>query len=275
MNFFRKPITQIIIFYFLIILVALSLTGKSLLSLPFFYNQNSYQRLVTFTIVWLASSVAVYFATRIFILGYLQRFLQWKNLVFIILLIIFLTILLGINSAHYWSFPEIHKVEICFDAQEGNGSLRINKFVEPNTNRLFPPNSFSQNKYPVQVPSGECINGKLIYLPSLLTRALIVPRLSVFVDENPPSGRFFISINGTPSVVLYNDEDETQQTKDELIITEGFNQAIPMTGPWKQYWFLGLKAMGIFFSAVFLSFFLYGLVETIITGSNDYQSNEK
>lgn len=195
MKFFGKPITQVILFYSLIVLTAISLSGKSLLSLPFFYNQSAQQRLITFLIVALVFCVLVYFTSRVFILPYLIILVEWKNLVFIIVLTIFLSMLLGINSAPYWAFPEIHKVEICFDAQEGEENLRIEKLVEPSTNRLFPSDSFNQDRYPLRVPSGGCINGRLVYLPSLLTRALIIPRLSVIVDENPPAGRFFINAN--------------------------------------------------------------------------------
>jgi hypothetical protein len=271
MKFFRKPTTQVILFYFLIILTAISLSGKSLLSLPFFYNQSAQQRLITFLVVALVFCILVYFTSRIFILPYLRKLFEWKNLILIIVLVIFISMMLGINSAPYWAFPEIHEVEICFDAQVGGEHLRIEKLVEPSTNRLLPSDSFNHDRYPIQIPSGDCSDGRLVYLPSLLTRSLITPRLSVIIDENPPAGRFYISINEVPSVVNFKQEEESQT---ELIITEGFEQGKPMEGPWKQYWFLGVKIVAIFLSAMYLSLFLHGLAEVIITGSNSEKANE-
>jgi hypothetical protein len=264
MKFISAKILKYPIFFLLTLVVAVSITGKVLLSLPVFYNQTPHQRALTFGIISLSCAILVYLTSKIFILPNLHQVLKWRNLVFLVTLFLILSLFLGIDSANYWSIPEIHNIEICFEAHQGAENIRIPKLIEPNTNYLYPASSFGQNKYSVFVNSGECVNGRLVHLTSLLTRALILPGLTIYVEPNPPDGRFFVSVNDAPSVVVFNQEED-QQLSNEVLITEGLDQGSPMPGPWKQTWFMGLKVVAVFISAAFLSLFLFGLTEKIIT----------
>ena len=193
-----------------------------------------------------------------------------------IMLFLLLTGVLTLSSANYWGVPQLHQVNVCFDASNERGSLAIEKLVDPNTNRLYSPNSFGFDRYPISIGSGECIEGELTNLLSRLTLALIGNQVDVTVQNNPPDGRFFISINEAPAVVVF-DRESDEQTPDPIVVKDGFDQGKRVGMPWGQRWFQGLKLLIVLISALFISLFLFGLTETFFTFpvENNLHSHER
>jgi hypothetical protein len=101
----------------------------------------------------------------------------------------------------------------------------------------------------------------------------IVPRVRFLIKTMPPDGRFYTAINDVPSVV-YFDKDAEEPFPGEVIIDEGFEKGSKITIPWHKAWFLALKASMLFLSAIYLSFFFFGLTEQIITFSDDKSDPE-
>jgi len=253
---------RIITLIVLITLVSVSITGISLLSLPFFYEQTSQARTMIFIGVSLFFSMLIFFASKVFILPFVRYFKIRSNLAFLIIISILLTVTIGLSYANLWAVPEIHNVKICFLADDESQSLYIEKLVDPNKNRLYAPNSFGFNRYPIIVESGPCISGRITKLVSRLTESLMGDQLTIEVQEAPPSGRFHVSINEVPAVVNFEQDVESQTS---ILYDEGFDHGRRIEKPWQQLWFFCLKMIAILFSSLFLSLFLFGFTERIQT----------
>ena len=248
--------------------VSIVLSAQILLNVTSFFERQSHQQLVIFSIIAITLFPLVVFVNQAVILPYLSKLKDKNSLFFIGIMVAILTITLSIGAKHYWSIPNIHSIEICFNAEDESGTLKIDQMIDPNTNRPYSPNSFGSARYPIYVDSGECINGSLVNLDQLRTRWWIVPRVRILIKTSPPDGRFYIAVNDVPSVVLFDKEDEVL-FNGEIIIDEGFDQGNRSKIPWGKAWFLALKAGGLFFSAIYLSLFFFGLTERIFAYSSD------
>jgi len=264
-KFQSKPI-RVTLLIGLSVVSALSLAAVIVMRFPAFYEQGAGQKAFTLGAVFAGMLLLILLANRAFILPYLPTLFQSENLVFIGLMLMVIGGTLGISSAHYWSVPEVHMVEICFDTTGEDESVRIQKLVDPSTNRLYSPASFGNQRYPLSIVSGECISGSVTDLVSPLTQALMAPGLSVVYPKLPAKGRFFISINDAPAVILFEEADESI-TDNQVTFRDGFNQGRRVVFPWRQTWFLGLKALAVLLSAAYLSLCLFGLTEHTLTYS--------
>jgi hypothetical protein len=260
---FQKALLIVISFIF-----ATSLSARILLSLPFFYEQPAQQRILTLVIVFLLLLLFIMLMNYFLILPYFKLLLNWKNIFFIILLTIIIVVSSSVSTTHYWSKPEIHEVEICFDAANGTDSLEINKLVEPKTNRLFSPKSFGFSHYPITVRSGECLQGQMVTLYWRFPLRYILKIISVVVEENPPDGRLFIAVNENPAVV-YFDKDADEPVGTEILFTEGFDQGKVLPFARNKYISLGVKSIALILSSLYLSILLFGLTEIIIHAENE------
>ena len=262
----RKSINAISILVSLA--VGVCLTGLILLNLIFFYERDTTFQIIIFTALSILLSIVIFFINRSLILPYFDHFNHIKPWWFIGLMSVILVIIFFIGADHYWEMPIVHNVEICFDAEDNGGELIINSMVDPNTNRQYALESFGYSRYPFTIESGTCINGKLVNLVRREPRWWIVPRVKFIIKTSPPDGRFFISINDIPSVILF-DKEADEPFNGEIIVDEGFDQGQALRIPWRKAWFFALKAGGVFLSGFYLSFFFYGLTERIFTYSSD------
>jgi len=250
------------------IAVGVCLSGLILLNLTSFYENNTARQVVTYIIVMTVISLFVFFINKTLILPYFDHFKKWKTWVFIGLMVIILTISMSISAKHYWDMPIIHKVEICFDAEENTANLIIDDIVDPNTNRRYSLRSFGLSRYPFTINSGTCIDGELVNLVRRSPRWWIVPRVKFIIKSTPPDGRFYVSVNDVPSVV-YFDQDAEERFNAEVIINEGFDQGNQIRIPWRKAWFFALKAGGVLLSGFYLSIFFFGLTERIFNYRKD------
>ena len=248
----------------LILLVTLCLTATTLFRFPAFYEGNPSQKTRTFLLTGLFFLILVVFTSTILLMPHIKSTLQKKNRLFSILMTILLTIILATTSANYWAVPEVHAMEICFDADEETGNLNILELVDPNTNRLYPPNSFGFNRYPIRVDSGKCLNGRIMMLISPLTQALIGYQVTASIEEGPPDGRLSIEINNKPSVVYFGQNAEPQDSN-QIVLKDGFDNGTKYTEPWGRLWFIGLKLVAALISAIFIAIILSGLMEEIFS----------
>jgi len=250
------------------IVVGACLAGLILLNLTSFYENDTSKQVAIFILVMAIISLFAFFANKAFILPYFEKFKELKTWVFIGLMFIILTISFSIGADHYWAMPIIHKVEICFDAEENVGNLIIDDIVDPNTNRQYSLHSFGLSRYPFTINSGTCINGDLVNLVRRSPRWWIVPRVKFIIKSTPPDGRFYVAINDIPSVV-YFDQDAEERFNSEVIVNEGFEQGNPIKIPWRKAWFFALKSGGVLLSSFYLSVFFFGLTEQIISYPKD------
>jgi len=267
----KRTINIIIILFSLAIGICLS--ALILFNLIGFYEQNPGRQVTIFLIASLVVAILVLFSMRAFILPNIEKFKAWKNLIFIASVTIILILALSLGAKHYWDMPVVHKIEVCFDAEDGTGSVTIDEIIDPNTNRQYSPFAFGDSRYPLNLESGNCINGSLVNMLSRSNQWWIVPRVRFLIKTMPPDGRFYAAINDVPSVV-YFDKDAEEPFPGEVIIDEGFEQGSKLTIPWHKAWFLVLKASMLFLSAIYLSFFFFGLTEQIITFSDDKSNPE-
>jgi hypothetical protein len=274
MNFFHNRTFQKALIIVISIIFAISLAARSLLSLPFFYEQPAQQRIFTFAIVFIGFWLFILLMNYFLILPYLKLLLIWKNIFFILLLTLIIMATSAVNTTHYWSRPEKHQVEICFDATDGAESLEINKLAEPKTNRLFSPKSFGFNHYPITVQSGECIQGQMVTLYWRFPLRYILKIINVVVQENPPDGRLFIAVNDNPAVV-YFDKDADESVGTEILFTEGFDQGEVLTFARNKYISLGIKSIMLILSSLYLSMLLFGLTEIFLHAENEALADSK
>lgn len=259
-NNFLKNILSVIIY----LIISGGFAARILFSLPFFYEQKNKEKILILLILTSIFLVLVKFFTRVIIFPHLSEFQNKSNKIFFIFMTSILVVTLALGSANYWAVPEVHHVQICFDANDETSDLLIEGLIDPNTNRLYPPDSFSFSRYPIILKSGNCLNGRITMLISKLTQALIGFRLIVRVQDSPPDGRFFVSINDVPAVV-YFDHDVKPNLTNEIIFKEGFEKGEKINMPWGKHWFMGVKAMAILSCATYLSLFLFGFSEQILT----------
>ena len=257
-------------------IIAASLSALTLFRLVGFYEQTAGKKIISIIILGVFYCALIMLASIFFILPHIKQVTRKSSLIFMIMLFLLLTGVLTLSSANYWGVPQLHQVKLCLDASNERGSLAIEKLVDPNTNRLYSPNSFGFDRYPISIESGECIDGELTNLLSRLTLALIGNQVDVTVQNNPPDGRFFISINEAPAVVVF-DRESDEQTPDPIVVKDGFDQGKRVGMPWGQRWFQGLKLLIVLISALFISVFLFGLTETFFTFpvENNLHSHER
>lgn len=268
MKMLNNKILQKTFYIVLSLLISLSIVTRSLLSLPFIYEQDYKARAWIFSSLSFFIFIFVLFFNYVLIFPNLKKFGERKNKIFLLLITCIFFVILTFGSANYWAVPEVHNLQICFDANDEISSLQIDGLIDPNLNRLYTPYSFSFSRYPIIIKSGECLEGRITMLISKLTQGLFSNRLMVRVQENPPDGRFFVNINEVPAVVYFDHDDETYSVN-EIIFNEGFGKGDRITHPWGQHWLLGMKAMAIILCSIYLSLFLFGFIEQII----HYQSN--
>ena len=266
---FQKALIIVISFSF-----SVSLAARILLSLPFFYEQPAQQRIITFVIVFLGLFLSILLINYFLILPQHKLLLSKKNIFFIILLTIIITVTSAVSATHYWSRQEKHQVEICFDATNGTESLKIHKLVEPKTTRLFSPKSFGFSHYPITVQSGECIQGQMVTLYWRFPLRHILKIINVVVQENPPDGRLFIAVNDNPAVV-YFDKNAEEPIGTEILFTEGFDQGEVLPFARNKYISLGVKAITLFLSSIYLAFVLFCLTELILMGQTEFFSQSQ
>lgn len=264
----QKKTISIISFIIVAVVVAACLTALTLFRLPIVYEQTAGQRTISFVLLGVLYLVLVLIASIIFIFPHINQYTKKSNLIFIITMVVILSAVMTVSSAHYWAVPQIHRVKLCFHAENEADNLKILKLVDPNTNRLYSPISFGFERYPIILDSGSCIEGQLTNLLSRLTLALIGYRVDVTVQENPPEGRFSISVNEEPAVVNFT-QDAGEQTPMPIVVKDGFDKGTMIEVPWGQHWFIGLKLMIILISALFISLFLFGLTEAFFRFSDE------
>jgi len=262
-----------IITILLALAIGICLSAVILFNLIGFYEQNPGRQIIIFLIASLVLAILVFFSIRAFILPNITQLKEWENLIFIASVIIILILTLSLGAKHYWHMPVVHKIEICFDAETDSGSVTIDEIIDPNTNRQYSPFAFGDSRYPLNLESGECIDGSLLNMISRSNRWWIVPRVRFLIKTTPPDGRFYTVINDIPSVV-YFDKDAEEPFPGEVIIDEGFDQGTKITIPWHKAWFLALKAGGLFLSAIYSSFFFFGLSEHIIAYTEEKSDSE-
>jgi hypothetical protein len=274
MNFIHNKTFQKAMIIVISLSFAISLAARTLLSLPFFYEQPAQQRILTFVFAILGFLLFILLMNYFLILPYLKLLLLWKNIFFILFLTIIIMAASAVSTTHYWSRPEKHKVEICFDATNGAESLEIIKLAEPKTNRLFSPKSFGFNHYPITVRSGECIQGQMVTLYWRFPLRYILKIINVVVRDNPPDGRLFIAVNEKPAVV-YFDKDADEPVGTEILFTEGFDQGEVLPFARNKYISFGIKSIALILSSLYLSLFLFGLSENIIQAENEVLDKSK
>jgi len=263
MKFLKTKATRIITITVLVLLVSISLSAISLMNFPSFYHQSTQGKITIVLITMVIILVPVFFISKTLILPCLFSFKKIKNLIFIVVLIIVLSATIAISSKYYWSVPVIHDIEICFDADDATSIINIRELNHPVTNLLYPPDSFGSNRYPFPIESGECINGSVMTFYRRIMRFWNTPGISVIIPGNPTEGRLYVSANEIPSVVNF-DNDAEADTNNIITIYEGFDLGKKIDSPWNQHWFVGIRALAVFISAVFFSLFLFGLSEKII-----------
>ena len=240
------------------------------MNFPFFYLLSRQEMIRTFLLVAIGFLILIAFAFYIFIRPFKNNFRKKKNLIFLIIITIFITGIIAINSNYYWSIPVSHNIKICFDAEDSASSISVRELNHAVTDHLFSPESFGSDRYPLFIKSGECLNGQVTTFYRRIMRFWNKPGITVIVSEDPPDGRLFISANGLPTTVYFETDAEIKQSN-KITIYDGFESGTSADSPWGKYWFLALRAFAIFISGTFLSLFFFGLTERV----HSYTSKEK
>ena len=273
MKFIQNKSTRVAILIFTVLIISLSLSSLCLLNFPWFYHQNTRDKVNTLVLLMTIFSILVYTALKLIMLPNFKDYFKVKNIIFIIILFLFLTVTTGINSNYYWSVPEISPIEICFDAEDEISSLTINELNHAVTNELFPSINFGSKRYPLTLESESCINGNIMTFWRPKMWFWNPPGMTIIVQESPPDGRLFVSANDIPSVI-YFDQDAENPIGREVIFTDGFNQGLKIDDPYNHYWFWGVKALGVIFPSLFLSIFFFSLSQKIIDFSPGQEKNK-
>jgi hypothetical protein len=272
MKIFNNKTFRCLLIIALSTLAAIGLSVRSLLSLPFFYEQTLPQSVVTFLLFSLAFLSIILITNKSLIFPYLRSYLKWNNLLFILLLILIIAFTSSISTFFYWSTPAKHTVEICFDATSGMEDLEIIQITDPKTNRLLSPKGLGVKHYPITIPSGECINGTLTTLEMKFPLQFILI-LNIVPDEDAPAGRLFMSINEVPSVVMI-EQDSENPDEPENWFTDGLDDGkIPQYSR-NKYINLFIKVFGITLSSIYLALFLFGIAQNITDWNTHNKEND-
>lgn len=259
MNITKNKLLQILFS----IIISFSFAFRSLLGLPFFYEQNKEEQIRGFFLLSLIIFFLILLFNHLLIHPHLGKLQHKREKLFLIIMTGIILVVLLLSSASYWSIPEVHDVQMCFDASDKISSLSITGLINSNTKRLYPPESFGFSRYPIILRSEDCLDGRITMLLSELTQGLFSKRLIIRVPEDPPSGRFFVSINEVPSVINFS-TDTDKENINEIIFDEGFDQGRRITRPWGQHWFILIKMLAVILCALYISLLLFGFNEQII-----------
>lgn len=245
------------------LLIAWCIAGRGLFSLPVFYEQLPGQKWHIFLLSTFVLFLFVFFASKAFILPYVKTYSKPKDFIFILLIFIILTGISFISTTYYWAKPEKHSIEICFDAEDGKQQLEIHELIEPVTKRLYPPKSFGTDRYPIILQSGTCRDGSIVTLYWKYHLLLFSPGLTAVVQQRPPDGRFFMSINDTPAVIMFDEQNNSEQGN-EVNFTDGLESGEVLSFAKNMAVFTGFKVLLLLITAAYLSFFFFGLTEKFI-----------
>lgn len=230
-----------------------------LLNLPFFYEQTLNHMLLIFAVTAFAFLIVILLVNKVFITPFLNSYLKDKNLIFVIIMFVILTITLSLGSVYYWNIPIRHAVEICWDSEDLKEDLYIQKLLDSNNNRLHSSSNFGFEKYPFSIETGTCIQGFIIELDPMNPKIYLSTLLKVIVRENPPNGRFYISIDENPSVVTI--DRESNYYSNSIMVNEGFERRTLLSFAEHELIYTGIKALAISFCAIYLSLFFFGVTE--------------
>ena len=95
--------------------------------------------------------------------------------------------------------------------------------------------------------------------------------VNVVVEEEPPDGRLYISVNDVPAVV-YFDQTVDPPIGNEVLFTDGFDQGQVFSFARNKYIYFGIKAICLLFSAFYIVLFLFGITEKVATYTGKNQS---
>lgn len=227
--------------------------------------------LLTFAVTTFAFLIAILFVNKVFIIPFVKSYLQRKNWIFIIIMFIILTAALSLGSVYYWNIPIRHTVEICFDADDSGETLSIQELKDPNNNRLHSSSSLGFEDYPITVETGTCISGSIIELDPINPKIWLSSRMRIILQEDPPNGRFYISINEIPSVVYF--DKDAEDYSNIVDVNEGFEQGTILPFAEHELIYTAIKALAVFCSALYLSLFFFGLTELIFKNSPKSDNN--
>jgi len=274
MPFFQQKAVKLISYSLLVLVAAISFSSVFLLNFPLFYQQTSQERIVASLITLFVFLILNTFSLTAFILPSLQKFKKPKNLILLFGLMIFLSVTIAISLNYFWSIPTNHEIEFCFDGKDESSTIIIPLLAHPVTNRLYPPESFGVDNYPLFIDSGNCENGSVTTFYRHIMRYWHSPGMIVFVRDPSPDGKLSIEVNNTPSVINF-DHDAEEQPGNEIVIFEGFDLGEKIEEPWDQNWFFGIRVVSVLISALYLSISLFGFTEKIIRNSVKKQKNQE
>ena len=263
MKIIESKAARIISLVGFICLVSLSLSATSLFNFPSFYQLSTKEQNFTLLISTILFSIPALYVSRALILPTIGRFKKIKNLIFVVILLIFLSVVISISSNYYWSTPIVHNLEICFEADNAASKINIRELNHPVTNHLFPSDSFGSSRYPFPVESGECVSGNVMTFYRRVMRFWNKPGISIVIQGEAPAGRLFVNVNETPSAIVFDSDTEIDGNT-IVTINEGFEQGTTLGTPWSQSWFLGIRMLAVLITGGFLSLFFFALSEKII-----------
>lgn len=258
----HKKSTQIFLVAGFNLIAAISLSALVLLNISFYYENDPRQQIFIFILATGSFFLLISLATQAFILPQIIKFRQWHNLAFIALVTAILLTVLATSAVYYWSVPTNHQVEICFDADNGENPLIIGSMVDPTTNRLYRPASFGD--YPITIQTGTCEKGDIV---TLFPRWWEIPRVTVMLRGEVPAGRFFVSINNVPAVVQFEETTDSDEPQNAVTFRDGFERGSVHALARYRNLFLAIKTLPLLGSALYLSLFLFGFSERMITHS--------
>jgi hypothetical protein len=250
---------------FISILLGISLSIVCLLNFAYFYEFADAQKIRLFLIVMVCFTLIIFLVLRAYVLLIRHKYLERKKLLFIGFLGLVLLRILFYSSYYYWSIPQIHTINICYDTNNLSEHLKLFELHDAKTGEEYLPSSLGYHYYPIVIAANTCAEGRIISLP--LRNKNWEGVVAVFEEKIAPNTVRTKLNNSMEETTTLINHDQIAGTEN-ILISHGVTSGIPITNPWDKGWFVVIKWLSLVLSSALLALILFAISETIIAGSN-------
>jgi hypothetical protein len=250
---------------FISILFGISLSMVCLLNFAYFYEFEDAQKVRFFLIGIVCFTLLIFLALRAYVLPIRRKYLERKKLLLIGFLGLVLLRILFYSSYYYWSIPQIHAINICYDTNNLSEHLKLFELHDANTGEQYLPSSLGYPHYPILIAANTCAQGRIISLP--LRNKNWEGVVAVFEEKIAPDTVRTKLNNGMEETTALINHDQIAGTEN-ILISQGATRGILITNPWDKGWFVVIKWLSLVLSSALLALILFAISETIIVGSN-------
>lgn len=245
---------------FAAVLLGGSLAVLFLFNLPLFYELETVGFGAAFLITWAIFTLLIISSRKVLLLPLAHfREKNKSSIVFVFLLGLLLAGTFYFTQSYYWSIPRIHSLVICFESNDPAGTLELLMARDRKIGREYPAEMFGHRQYPISIASGSCIT---TYIRTVQDWTGV----TLDVGKTDP-GNLITTINKTETVFpLVGNDGISQESIFAFSGSRGITPIYPEL--FSGLALTSIKWVALLLSSFYLAFFVFGLVELILSSQD-------